>query len=1488
MTWGLTLAGPTGVAQPIPFTGRRERGDAEAASPLVPLVMQEGGVTVSIASASVCRLTAIFFLVLANTVMQPLATSAKFVEVEQYETASVEEDGVLHSSLPTTTPKALEDIQAVYPIGMPAKSVFAQAHWLIGKNGATVVLLPQPGTSGSQTLNLSGTSMRREGTVHVHAVAQGARGLAITLDGLLIASDDGYLLKCTYTAQIRGAQHVELLTLRLRTATNPLPMEFVDSTLASLRYAQALDEQSQALEPLLSEPETYIGGMPVPTDFEVTVSGKVDGLAFGPMAGTLLLRRAKRANRPTVDLTLATDDRPVIPGWSFWVTGTDLSPKPAMSATSILSTQPEQESEAGSSPPAELEQQLSGPVSSPGISLMAEGGRLHVAITPAPPFRQVGWYSPDPDHPEDPALVNVDTGEIELRIDGDRISGTIEAEGHVLAGSRPVSSFSAGVEGYRQGSNLLDTITGIVGLRRFSGQWQTLQPLQLGKLRLTQEGTTVKGSFTGEGDINNGSVTNQILNFDWTTPEEGSGRGFIRAAGSGLLVGMRWPQDEPSVSEPIVAVQEQPIKDAKGIAGEYPGPTTDGEALSLRFLAYDLAHADKHREAAKMLTKVVDYYYRRANSAAVDPGSQHTFLMSQAIPLLTLIESAFKAGEYHLLVDALDKALELHRRLSQDTSGLLLFREQVRQYADHLNGTAETIGYVAAAFDRELYTVTGAGIGVNLEELPNAGGFKITGVTPGMPAGRAGATEGDEVVAIDGAATAGMEINEVLSRLRGPAGSVVTLTVQRSGRQLEIELIREPLTHMEHKKREGLAEALAGLREQAAALQHKLNAEAETVNRLLEKASKPEPAIEDLMARIANRQAELQEIRARIIALAERAMADTPNALSLFRRLVDLLERQAQDRHLASELSAAMMTLDLEFEEFERRSESGDFDAGMLVVSSAMVSSVITLEMKLAGRHRLAAQARERVIEAPTPIKTQETLAFFIGWLDRWWSQLVSDPGKIDALHQAQKVYDRYVQLLVEFDLPEKALAASEVARARAFRDLLASRRSATRSPTLGEGAVLASIETAVAPDIEEMRSLVQETGTTVLEYYVLEEKLLVWVLAPPAKLDAGPEAVAVHLHQESLSRVELKTLVEQFMWLVAAPSGAETQEEWFKWLGKAPRGAEVFTERFTRLLTTPSRAEVLTAMAVTASLPQTLYALLETETASVLRTLYAHLIAPLANLLPDQLSQAVTIVPHDTLFRIPFAALARPAGDSGDSDRYLVEDHALAYAPSLGVMQMVRQLNRNDAPIDSPSLLAVVNPAFGQDIVDSDGQPFRPLLQLEADIGYVLDFYEKADTRLLTGMEATPEAVLVEAPSYDVVLFATHAAVLEERPMDSYVALAGGLLRVEDIAHEQRRLKARLVILGACETGLGAVTGDGVNGLARWMIAAGANALMISLWQVPDLATLELIYAFHRAWLKDGMDMTVALREAQLNLLANYPGQVPLWAGFIMMGGWP
>ena len=124
--------------------------------------------------------------------------------------------------------------------------------------------------------------------------------------------------------------------------------------------------------------------------------------------------------------------------------------------------------------------------------------------------------------------------------------------------------------------------------------------------------------------------------------------------------------------------------------------------------------------------------------------------------------------------------------------------------------------------------------------------------------------------------------------------------------------------------------------------------------------------------------------------------------------------------------------------------------------------------------------------------------------------------------------------------------------------------------------------------------------------------------------------------------------------------------------------------------------------------------------------------------------------------------------------------------------------------------MLAVVNPAFGGNLTNSTGHPFAPLTEWQSHIKDVTQFYQKE--KILQGVHATRKKVLAEAPSYDVVLFGTHAKAVEEEPMKSYVALADSLLRVGDIARAQR-LNARLVILAACETGLGRVTGDGAEG---------------------------------------------------------------------------
>jgi CHAT domain-containing protein len=250
-------------------------------------------------------------------------------------------------------------------------------------------------------------------------------------------------------------------------------------------------------------------------------------------------------------------------------------------------------------------------------------------------------------------------------------------------------------------------------------------------------------------------------------------------------------------------------------------------------------------------------------------------------------------------------------------------------------------------------------------------------------------------------------------------------------------------------------------------------------------------------------------------------------------------------------------------------------------------------------------------------------------------------------------------------------------------------------------------------------------------------------------------------------------------------------------------------------------------------------------------------------------------------LFAVPFAALLKPE-PSNNEDRYLVQDHALVYVPSLGVLKQIQARARGRPNDTELSLLAVANPRFGPNLVDVTGKPLAALPQLEADLQHVLSFYAPESIRVLKGADATLDRVLAESPSRDVVLFATHAKAFAN-PENSYIALADRRLQIADLT--EHRLNARLAILAACETGSGRISSDGVEGLARTIVAAGADALIATLWEVPEEATGELLYGFHRAWLRDGKGLAESLRLAQIGLLKNYGGQIRLWAGFELIG---
>jgi CHAT domain-containing protein/Tfp pilus assembly protein PilF len=156
--------------------------------------------------------------------------------------------------------------------------------------------------------------------------------------------------------------------------------------------------------------------------------------------------------------------------------------------------------------------------------------------------------------------------------------------------------------------------------------------------------------------------------------------------------------------------------------------------------------------------------------------------------------------------------------------------------------------------------------------------------------------------------------------------------------------------------------------------------------------------------------------------------------------------------------------------------------------------------------------------------------------------------------------------------------------------------------------------------------------------------------------------------------------------------------------------------------------------------------------------------------------------------------------------------------------------------------------------------------------------------------------AVSDELSRYRIVHFATHGLLNTEHPELSGVVLSlvdergkpqDGFLRLHEIFN--LRLPAELVVLSACQTGLGKeVKGEGLVGLTRGFMYAGAARVVASLWQVNDAATAELMKRFYRRMLQDGVRPAAALRAAQIDMWRRPQWRSPFyWAGFALQGEW-
>jgi len=286
-------------------------------------------------------------------------------------------------------------------------------------------------------------------------------------------------------------------------------------------------------------------------------------------------------------------------------------------------------------------------------------------------------------------------------------------------------------------------------------------------------------------------------------------------------------------------------------------------------------------------------------------------------------------------------------------------------------------------------------------------------------------------------------------------------------------------------------------------------------------------------------------------------------------------------------------------------------------------------------------------------------------------------------------------------------------------------------------------------------------------------------------------------------------------------------------------------------------------------------------------RRLYDMVLGPMRSALSAKTS--LIVVPDGTLWNLPFQALRRSDG------RYLIEDVAVSYAPSVTVLRETMR-TRTDRPA-AGALLAFGNPAIGAGAeAGGDSLPptrggLAPLPETEHEVRQLTPIYG-ASSRVYVGAEAREDRWKAEAASYRVVHLATHGVVDNASPLYSHLMLASGghddgLLEAWEIMNTQ--LRADLVVLSACETARGRVAaGEGVIGLMWAVFVAGSPATLVSQWQVDSASSTALMVAFHREW-SDGhrnVSKGRALQHASLEVLHTRGFSHPFyWAGFILVG---
>ncbi|MBW4443859.1 MAG: CHAT domain-containing protein [Plectolyngbya sp. WJT66-NPBG17] len=452
-----------------------------------------------------------------------------------------------------------------------------------------------------------------------------------------------------------------------------------------------------------------------------------------------------------------------------------------------------------------------------------------------------------------------------------------------------------------------------------------------------------------------------------------------------------------------------------------------------------------------------------------------------------------------------------------------------------------------------------------------------------------------------------------------------------------------------------------------------------------------------------------------------------------------------------------------------------------------------------------------------------------------------NDADKVSIFEEQSRTYRTLQQVRVAQNQSDAALEIAERGRARAFVDLLTQRLSSGSD----------SLPIASAPNQEQIRQIAKVQNATLVQYSIIyndfqiqgksepwESALYIWVIQPTGEI--------------TFRQVDLKPLWQKH---------------------KASLANLIINNQESLDVRNRSRDSFATQIPAHSTSSQANFNL---------QALHQLLIDPIAALLPKDPNAHVIFIPQGSLFQVPFPALQDASGT------YLIQKHTIRTAPSIQVLDLTRQQQQKLATQPANrrgEALVLGNPTMPQVSLSpaAPQQALTPLPGAEAEAKVIAPLL---NTQAIIGDQGTKAAIVQKMPQASIIHLATHGLLDDLRGLGSAIALApsgkdDGWLTAEEIL--EMKLQANLVVLSACNTGEGRITGDGVIGLSRSLISAGAPSVIVSLWAVPDAPTAELMWAFYKN-LRENPDKAQALRQAMLTIMKTH-SEPRSWAAFTLIG---